>query len=124
MFPMTVTISNQAQFNAVVALFQNADTKPAINTAPAVNASKTTPKKEEVKKDSPAVATEAPAMLVANKHPTYTREEAAKEITELAQTKGVDTAKAVLKQFGANHLRDVRPEDYAAVIEAVMAAKG
>lgn len=129
MFPMTVTINNQAQFNAVIALFQNADSEPVINTAPAISAkSKTAPKKEEVKKDSPAViastTTEVLEILPANKQRTYTREDAAKEITELAATKGSDTAKAVLRQFGANHLRDVKPEDYPAVIEAVMAAKG
>ncbi|BBE09809.1 Putative uncharacterized protein [Mycoavidus cysteinexigens] len=129
MFPITVTISNQAQFNAVMALFQNADNEPVINTSPAINAkSKTAPKKETVKKDSSAPAnlttTEVPAILVANKQPTYTYEEAAKVLLEFSKTDGYGTVKAVLRQFGANNLPEIKPENYAAVIEAVMAAKG
>lgn len=73
--------------------------KPAAATAPA---------------PQPSIATAADAA------PTY--QDAARAVTELANAKGTDTARAVLKQFGADKLPAVDPEQFAAVVAACEAA--
>lgn len=47
-----------------------------------------------------------------------TYDQAAKAVTELAKNKGREAAIAVLSQFGAAKLPDVKAEDFAAVIAA------
>jgi hypothetical protein len=48
--------------------------------------------------------------------PTY--QAAADAVTKLARTKGRDAAVAVLNEFGAAKLPDVKPEQFAAIIAA------
>lgn len=120
MFPMTVTISNPAQLNAVMAALnvagiESPKTSPcaghAVETAKEEAKGKaTTTKKEAAEKalhghaDNPADA------------PTY--QATADAVTKLARTKGRDAAVAVLNEFGAAKLPDVKPEQFAAIIAA------
>lgn len=160
MFPMTVTISNPAQLNAVMAALnvagiESPKTSPcaghAVETAKE-EAKATTTKKEAAKtevKDEPkaeaqaAAATEtvqatetteqkpealtqmtaAEAEKAMHGHannpadaPTY--QATADAVTKLARTKGRDAAVAVLNEFGAAKLPDVKPEQFAAIIAA------
>ena len=165
MFPMTVTISNPAQLNAVMAALnvagiESPKTSPcaghAVETAKEEAKGKaTTTKKEAAKtevKDEPkaeaqaATASEtsqatesaqgaeqkpealtqmtaAEAEKALHGHannpadaPTY--QATADAITKLARTKGRDAAVAVLNEFGAAKLPDVKPEQFAAIIAA------
>ena len=165
MFPMTVTISNPAQLNAVMAALnvagiESPKTSPcvghAVETAKKEAKGKaTTAKKEAAKtevKDEPkaeaqaaatsetAQATEtaqaaeqkpealtqmtaAEAEKALHGHannppdaPTY--QATADAVTKLARTKGRDAAVAVLNEFGAAKLPDVKPEQFAAIIAA------
>lgn len=162
MFPMTVTINNPAQLNAVMAALnvagiESPKTSPcaghAVETAKEEAKGKaTTTKKEAAKtevKDEPkaeaqaAAATEtvqatetteqkpealtqmtaAEAEKALHGHannpadaPTY--QATADAVTKLARTKGRDAAVAVLNEFGAAKLPDVKPEQFAAIIAA------
>ena len=161
MFPMTVTISNPAQLNAVMAALnvagiESPKTSPcvghAVETAKEEAKGKATTKKEAAKtevKDEPkaeaqaAAATEtvqatetteqkpealtqmtaAEAEKALHGHannpadaPTY--QATADAVTKLARTKGRDAAVAVLNEFGAAKLPDVKPEQFAAIIAA------
>ena len=162
MFPMTVTISNPAQLNAVMAALnvagiESPKTSPcvghAVETAKEEAKGKaTTTKKEaaktEVKEEPKAEAqaaattetaqatetaeqkpealtqmTAAEAEKALHGHannpadaPTY--QDTADAVTKLARTKGRDAAVAVLDEFGAARLPDVKPEQFAAIIAA------
>ena len=161
MFPMTVTISNPAQLNAVmaalnVACIESPKTSPcvghAVETAKEEAKGKATTKKEAAKtevKDEPkaeaqaAAATEtAQATETAEQKPEALTQMTAAEaekalhghannpadaptyqatadaVTKLARTKGRDAAVAVLNEFGAAKLPDVKPEQFAAIIAA------
>lgn len=124
MFPMTVTISNPAQLNAVMAALnvagiESPKTSPcaghAVETAKEEAKGKaTTTKKEAAKtevKDEPKAEAQAAAAA-----PTY--QATADAVTKLARTKGRDAAVAVLNEFGAAKLPDVKPEQFAAIIAA------
>lgn len=132
MFPMTVTISNTAQLNAVMAALNVGVAEP---TKPSPCAVETAKQETKAKVEKPA-ATEAeqkPEALVqmtgneaaqalhghANRPadaPTY--QDAAAAITKLSKTKGRDAAVAVLTAFGAAKLPDVKPEQFADIIAA------
>lgn len=165
MFPMTVTISNPAQLNAVMAALnvagiESPKTSPcvghAVETAKEEAKGKaTTAKKEAAKtevKDEPKAEAQAAAasettqatesaqaaeqkpealtqMTAAEAEkalhghannppdaPTY--QATADAVTKLARTKGRDAAVAVLNEFGAAKLPDVKPEQFAAIIAA------
>ena len=149
MFPMTVTINNPAQLSAVMLALnvEQIEVKPLtakVDKAPTVkkDAAKDEPKAEaqaaaatetaqaaEQKSESltQMTATEAVEALngVANRAadaPTY--QATADAVTKLARTKGRDTAVAVLKEFGAAKLPDIKPEQFAAVIAACEKAGG
>jgi len=145
MFPMTVTISNPAQLNAVMAALNVAGIESP-KTSPCVGHAVETAKEEAKGKDEPkaeaqaAAASEtAPAaeqkpealtqMTAAEAEkalhghannppdaPTY--QATADAVTKLARTKGRDAAVAVLNEFGAAKLPDVKPEQFAAIIAA------
>lgn len=146
MFPMTVTISNLAQLNAVMAALnvagiESPKTSPcaghAVETAKEEAKGKATSTKKEAAKAEPkadvkteskaeaatetAQATEAVDALNGHANnpadaPTY--QATADAITKLARTKGRDAAVAVLNDFGAAKLPDVKPEQFAAIIAA------
>lgn len=124
MFPMTVTISNPAQLNAVMAALnvagiESPKTSPcvghAVETAKEEAKGKATSTKKEAAKtevkDEPKAEAQAAAAA-----PTY--QATADAVTKLARTKGRDAAVAVLNEFGAAKLPDVKPEQFAAIIAA------
>lgn len=123
MFPMTVTISNPAQLNAVMAALNVAGIESP-KTSPcaghAVETAKETAKTEV--KDEPkaeaqaAAATETAQATETADAPTY--QATADAVTKLARTKGRDAAVAVLNEFGAAKLPDIQPNDFQKVIDA------
>lgn len=165
MFPMTVTISNPAQLNAVMAALnvagiESPKTSPCVGhavetakeeakgkaTATKKEAAKTEAK-EEPKAEAQAAATSETAQATetaqaaeqkpealtqmtaaeaekalhghANNPPDApTYQATADAVTKLARTKGRDAAVAVLNEFGAAKLPDVKPEQFAAIIAA------
>lgn len=158
MFPMTVTISNPAQLNAVMAALnvagiESPKTSPcvghAVETAKEEAKGKATTKKEaaktevkeEPKAEAQAAATSETTQAADQKPETLTQMTAseaekalhghannpadaptyqatADAVTKLARTKGRDAAVAVLNEFGAAKLPDVKPEQFAAIIAA------
>lgn len=66
----------------------------------------------------PAADNTAPADGGAVNGTAATYSDAAAAVTALAKAKGRDAAVAVLKDFGAAKLPDIKPEDFAAVIAA------
>lgn len=159
MFPMTVTISNLAQLNAVMAALnvagiESPKTSPcaghAVETAKEEAKGKATSTKKEaakaepkaeVKTESKAEAATETAQAAEQKPETLTQmtageaekalhghannpadaptyQDTADAITKLARTKGRDAAVAVLDEFGAARLPDVKPEQFAAIIAA------
>lgn len=148
MFPMTVTITNPAQLNAVMAALGvallGAATPCAAHDAETVReeAKNTTAKeaKPKAEKKQEAAKPEAastqptaeqsaapeqkaePSAAKAGEAPAATYDDAANAVTKLARTKGRDAAIAVLSQFGATKLPEVKPEDFAAVIAAATEA--
>ena len=123
MFPMTITISNPAQLNAVMAALNVAGIESP-KTSPcaghAVETAKQTAKtevKDEPKAEAQAAATTETAQATETADaPTY--QATADAVTKLARTKGRDAAVAVLNEFGAAKLPDVKPEQFAAIIAA------
>ena len=123
MFPMTITLSNPAQLNAVMAALNVAGIESP-KTSPcaghAVETAKETAKTEV--KDEPkaeaqaAAATETAQATETADAPTY--QATADAVTKLARTKGRDAAVAVLNEFGAAKLPDIRPNDFQKVIDA------
>lgn len=123
MFPVTITISNPAQLNAVMAALNVAGIESP-KTSPcaghAVETAKETAKTEV--KDEPkaeaqaAAATETAQATETADAPTY--QATADAVTKLVRTKGRDAAVAVLNEFGAAKLPDVKPEQFAAIIAA------
>lgn len=143
MFPMTVTISNPAQLNAVMAALNVAGIESPKTSPCAGHAAKTEVKDEPKAEAQAAAATEtvqatetteqkpealtqmtaAEAEKALHGHannpadaPTY--QDTADAVTKLARTKGRDAAVAVLNEFGAAKLPDVKPEQFAAIIAA------
>lgn len=142
MFPMTVTISNPAQLNAVMAALNVAGIESP-KTSPCVGHAVETAKEEakgkattsetaqatetaqaaEQKPEALTQMTAAEAEKALHGHannpadaPTY--QATADAVTKLARTKGRDAAVAVLNEFGAAKLPDVKPEQFAAIIAA------
>lgn len=165
MFPMTVTISNPAQLNAVMAALnvggiELPKTSPctghAAETAKEEAKGKTTAKKETAKAEEkkpeagaaqtaetqPSATTEGAESSTAEQKPEALTQMTAAEaekalhghannpadaptyqatadaVTKLARTKGRDAAVAVLNEFDAAKLPDVKPEQFAAIIAA------
>ena len=173
MFPMTVTIHNQQQLQALLAAMTTAALPalgaaplPAIEPAQATATTATTatkevaaapvekfknPKKEAAATATPATsqptaeveAAAAPAPKDTNTQssatpesagadsaqddgqaeaPTY--QDAAAAITKLSRVKGRDAAVALLAEFKAAKLPDVKPEQFAAIIAKATALAG
>ena len=143
MFPMTVTINNPAQLSAVMLALnvEQIEVKPLtakVDKTPAVkkDAAKTEAKaeiKDESKAEAQVTAEQKPEALTqmtaaeaekalhghANNPPDApTYQATADAVTKLARTKGRDAAVAVLNEFGAAKLPDVKPEQFAAIIAA------
>ena len=142
MFPVQITISNPAQLNAVMAALNVAGIESP-KTSPCVGHAVETAKEEakgkattsetaqatetaqaaEQKPEALTQMTAAEAEKALHGHannppdaPTY--QATADAVTKLARTKGRDAAVAVLNEFGAAKLPDVKPEQFAAIIAA------
>ena len=146
MFPVTITIANAAQLNAVMAALSVEAQAPvaapveaaaapsgkskATTAKPATPPAPSSPTAEVAVAAAPAPSTEPPAPPTATAAPAAassagepaTYQDAATAITKLSRTKGRDAAVAVLKKFGAAKLPDVKPEQFADVIAAAEAA--
>jgi len=137
MFPVTVTISNNAQLQAVLAALSFIQPSEQSTTAAKTEAPKdkaTTAKKPEVAATTQPTAEAAVADVQSEKadnseqsekaegESPATYEDASKAIIALSKAKGRDAAVAVLEKFEAANLKAVKPEDYAAVIVAATKA--
>lgn len=152
MFPMTITLNNPAQLNAVIAALNIAVEPPAPQAAvvkeaaaaPAGKPKATAAKTESAATTAPtAEAADAPASTPSADTPQSSRttpaatassaaaateavsyQETATAITKLSRVKGRDTAVALLAKFGAANLKEVKPEQFAAVLAAANEAAG
>lgn len=120
MFPMTITINTHEQLNAVLSALStpgapNAEPTPAPEKTDKAPAAK---KQKAEQAPAPAATPEPKAepAPVADDAPQATYQGAAAAITKLSRVKGRETAVALLGQFGANKLPDVKPEQFADVI--------
>ena len=122
MFPITMTIHNPTQLNAVLAALSIEQPVPA----PAAVVKEAKPEATaSVAAETGMTAAQATEAL--NGHadkpadaPTY--QDAANAINALAKAKGRAAAVAVLAAFGAAKLPDVKPEQFADVIAAAQKA--
>lgn len=148
MFPITITLHDAAQLNAVMCALHPTIPAPVVAPAPEVTAKKSakaTPAPQPVEAPAPSSPTAevavaaAPAPSTAQPAPqpstapaadansagsTVTYQDAAGAITKLSRTKGRDAAIAVLAKFGAAKLPDVKAEQYADVLAAANEAMG
>lgn len=138
MFPVTVTVTNPAQLNAVMAALgiDTNVTLPAAAPTPAPEKAKAEPAKKTpaaaAAPTEPAAATQATAPETAAPEqkaessepaPACTYDDAAKAIQGLAKTKGRDAAVAVLSSFGVAKLPELTDTSkFGAVVEACNAA--
>lgn len=136
MFPVTVTVTNPAQLNAVMAALgiDTNVTLPAAAPTPAPEKAKAEPAKKTpaAAPTEPAAATQATAPEAAAPEqkaessepaPACTYDDAAKAIQGLAKTKGRDAAVAVLAAFGVAKLPELTDTSkFGAVVEACNAA--
>lgn len=128
MFPITITLHNVDQLNAVMSLpaFQH-KTPPTIAKPEPLKvpepAKAPDPKPEALTQMSAAEAVEK-LDNVASKPAAPTYEETGNAVTKLVRTKGRDVALAVLKEFGISKLPEAKPEQYAAIFEACNKAMG
>lgn len=138
MFPMTITISNNNQLQAVLAaMAEPAAEQTSVSVKKEAPKDKATnAKKQEVAATTQPTAEAAVADVQSEKadnseqsekaegeNPS-TYEDASKAIIALSKAKGRDAAVAVLEKFEAANLKEVKPEDYAAVIAAANKALG
>lgn len=153
MFPMTVTINNASQLSAVMAALNvdQIDVKPVaapvekeVAAAPAGKSKATSAETTAKPAPTPRTAAEAeaaapakkveqsattppaaaPAASPATPKAEVTYQDAATAITKLSREKGRDTAVALLAKFDAANLKEVKPEQFAAVIAAATEAMG
>ncbi|MDZ4056832.1 MAG: hypothetical protein U1D69_07665 [Polynucleobacter sp.] len=133
MFPVTVTISNNAQLQAVLAALsfvQPAEQTSVSSKSDSPKEKATTAKKQETPVTTQPIAEAVVADAQSDKadnseqsekaedESPATYEDASKAIIALSKAKGRDAAVAVLEKFQAANLKAVKPEDYAAVIVA------
>lgn len=139
MFPITVTVHDAAQLNAIMAALGTTGLQPAA-TAPAPVADKpkaTKPKvepKPQVAEGNDAAASSAPASPAAPAASSTDSEQPAADapavtiadvnaaIIGLAKAKGRDAAVAVLKDFGVAKAPELKADQYAAVVAAAKKA--
>lgn len=138
MFPMTVTIKNPDQLNAVMALLgggeepraaaatvrtprnTKADTKPEANEKVDTKKTDAAPSSEPAQTASDSSKDSSKESTQANEseteQPTY--QEVAAAITKVSRTVGRDDAVALLDSFGAKRGPDLTPDQFVAVLDA------
>jgi hypothetical protein len=141
MFPITVTVHDAAQLNAIMAALGTSSLQPTAVAAPAPKAEKVEkaakPKAEpkpEAAEGNAAAASSEPATTAAPAASSTASEQPAADapaptiadvnaaIIGLAKGKGRDAAVAVLKEFGVAKAPELKPEQYAAVVAAAKKA--
>ena len=127
MFPMTITINNHDQLNAVLSALgtpgvPGVEAAPAPTPEPAVKAAAA--KKQKVEPAPEPAATPEPKAEPAPAAGEATYQDAAAAITKLSRLKGRETAVALLSEFGASKLPDVKPDQFADVIAKATALMG
>lgn len=128
MFPMTITIKNTVQLQAVLAILDPENneyakqkavqaeptTEPVAKPAPKAKAAAASAQAQEA--TAPAATTVAsPSEPEA---PQIDVEQVKAAIMALAKAKGREAAVAVLSAFGAAKVPDLKPSQYAEVLEA------
>lgn len=141
MFPITVTVHDAAQLNAIMAALgttglQPAATAPVATPAPKaerVAKPKAEPKPEATEGNAAAASSE-PATTAAPAASSTASEQPAADapaisiadvnaaIIGLAKAKGRDAAVAVLKEFGVAKAPELKAEQYPAVVAAAKKA--
>jgi hypothetical protein len=138
MFPITVTITNTAQLNAVMAALASGDEavkeaaapapKPKATPAKTATPAPTQPTAEVEKaaapenKPEPSATTQAAESPSEPAAPTIAVADLNAAIIGLAKSKGRDAAVAILGEFGAAKVPELKPEQYADVLAAVQKA--
>lgn len=125
MYPMTVTVHNAEQLQAVMqALGEPAPSadKPAPTGSKKAAGKAETSKKPAPEKEPQATAPVAEEEQVAEEH-VYSYQEAATAVTSLATAKGRSAAVEVLGKFGASKLPDLAAEKYGELIAACKKAQ-
>lgn len=134
MFPITVsmTFANEAQlaqFNQAVALLKGGKTPESVaKTAPKDDPKKEADKAPEVKSEPPtpaAAPTAAPASTPSTAEVAAAPETKALDyaknvapaIRSLCRAKGNDAGKAMLAEFKVENGQELKPEQYAAVVQ-------
>lgn len=122
-------IDNTAAIRELIAAISNGIPTTGAQVAAVVEEVKAEEKQAKVDKKTKSEtkeapkSTEAPAVTQEQKDESaaaaveVTYQEAAAAITSLSRVKGRDAAVALLKKFGAAKLPDVKPEDFAAIVE-------
>lgn len=125
---------NTAALRDLIAVLANGATPTAAQVAAVVTEAKAEKVEKPAKKTQAAATQESPTPTASDNSassssatqepdvaaPTY--QDAAGAITKLSRTKGRDAAVALLTKFGAAKLPDVKPEQFAEVIQAATAA--
>ncbi|KXB12987.1 hypothetical protein ADT32_01495 [Xylella fastidiosa] len=125
MFPMTVTITDQAQLNAVLAVLH-----PPSSSSTAQPVLDDTPRSDSAPSHPPVVpppsagktqraAKPAAAQSTTDVMSTPGYVEAAKALTALSSELGNTYAKDVLKSFGVTGLSQIPPELYPTLMERI-----
>lgn len=127
MFPMTITISNQTQLDAVLAAFVQplreapvaAAAKPAAKVEPRKEAAPTSAQETAAPAATPstAPAAAAPETKAEASAPTLTYDQVAEKIREVARKKGNDKAKALLADFKVSNGQQLKPEQWPDVVK-------
>lgn len=127
MFPVQITLTNVAQLNAVMAALAIVPATPEAPAAKPVKP-KAEPKVEApaAPAAAPAVAEAAPAAPAAPAQEPQVEAQAAPAaydytttagfITKVAGAKGKAAALEILAKFGTKSLKDVAPENFAAIV--------
>ncbi|MCH7235057.1 MAG: hypothetical protein L7A77_09990 [Xylella fastidiosa subsp. multiplex] len=126
MFPITVTITDQAQLNAVLAVLN----PPRSTSSPAQPVLDDTPRSDSAPSPPPAApppptdvaqpaANPAAAQSTTDAMSTPGYLEAAKALTALSNALGNTYAQDVLKSFGVTGLSKIPPELYPTLMERI-----
>jgi hypothetical protein len=106
---LAINENTQAIRDMIAAIMANGVSAPVAKAKPAA-------------KSEPTPAPVAPVAEATAGTPSY--QDAAQAVTKLSRIKGRDAAVALLAQFGAGKLPEVKPEQFAEVITAANIAIG
>lgn len=123
MFPVQITLTNVAQLNAVMAALaivpaaEAPAAKPVKPKAePKVEAPAAAPAVAEAAPAAPAAPAQEPQVEAQATPAAYDYTTTAGFITKVAGAKGKAAALEILAKFGTKSLKDVAPENFAAIV--------